>query len=108
MKHTYKIDGMTCQSCVQSVTKALLGINGVNEVNVDLENSSATIFMDHHIDIYDIQKSLPDKYKISIGVDQKLKKDTVTPNEKSKLQQLKPLFYDDRLHGAVFYSLQFL
>ncbi len=92
MKHTYKIDGMTCQSCVESVTKALLGMDGINEVNVDLEKGAATILMDHHIDINDLQKSLPDKYKISIGVDQMPIKDSVIPDEKSKLQQLKSLF----------------
>lgn len=92
MKHTYKIDGMTCQSCVESVTKALLGIDGVNEVKVDLEKDSAMVLMEHHIDIEDLQKSLPDKYKISNKADQMIERDLVIPDEKSKLQQLRPLF----------------
>jgi copper chaperone len=40
-----KIEGMTCQMCVQHVTKALQSVNGVENVNVDLAAGSATV---HH------------------------------------------------------------
>jgi copper chaperone len=39
---TIKISGMTCSGCVNSVTKALKGVEGVKEANVELEKGQAT------------------------------------------------------------------
>ena len=39
---TVKINGMSCQHCVASVTKALEAINGVTKVSVDLEKGEAS------------------------------------------------------------------
>jgi copper chaperone len=39
---TIKIKGMSCQHCVMAVQKALGGIDGVTNVNVDLEKGEAT------------------------------------------------------------------
>lgn len=39
---TIKVSGMSCQHCVQSVTKALSAIDGVTDVNVSLEKGEAT------------------------------------------------------------------
>ncbi len=39
---TIKIQGMTCQHCVMSVTKALSGIPGVKNLRVDLVKGEAT------------------------------------------------------------------
>ena len=39
---TVKINGMSCQHCVASVTKALEAINGVRDVSVDLEKGEAS------------------------------------------------------------------
>ncbi len=39
---TIKINGMKCQHCVSSVTKALETIEGVSDVTVNLENAEAT------------------------------------------------------------------
>lgn len=41
-----KINGMKCQHCVSSVTKALESIKGVSGVTVNLENSEATYTAD--------------------------------------------------------------
>ena len=38
---TIKIKGMSCQHCVASVTKALSEIEGVNDVQVNLEKGAA-------------------------------------------------------------------
>ncbi len=43
---TIKINGLRCQHCVSSVTKALEGIQGVSDVSVDLEKSAATYTAD--------------------------------------------------------------
>ncbi|NPV04332.1 MAG: heavy-metal-associated domain-containing protein [Syntrophaceae bacterium] len=39
---TIKIKGMTCSHCATAVTKALSGIEGVRNVNVDLARGEAT------------------------------------------------------------------
>ncbi len=41
--HRYRISGMTCQNCVRHVTRALSALPGVTGVNVNLENSAATV-----------------------------------------------------------------
>ena len=38
---TVKVKGMSCGHCVASVTKALQGIAGVSDVQVDLEKGEA-------------------------------------------------------------------
>lgn len=39
---TVKINGMSCQHCVSSVRKALEGVPGVKNVQVNLEKGEAT------------------------------------------------------------------
>jgi len=39
---TVKIEGMTCQHCVMAVEKALAGVPGVTNVQVDLTRGEAT------------------------------------------------------------------
>ena len=39
---TVKINGMSCQHCVMAVKKALNAIDGVTDVEVDLEKGEAT------------------------------------------------------------------
>jgi copper chaperone len=41
-----KVDGMTCQGCVRSVTKILSGVAGVSGVAVDLVAGKATVGFD--------------------------------------------------------------
>ena len=39
---TVKINGMSCQHCVASVTKAIEDVSGVSQVSVDLNKGEAT------------------------------------------------------------------
>ena len=39
---TVTINGMNCQHCVASVTKALEAVDGITEVKVDLAGKTAT------------------------------------------------------------------
>ena len=48
MKHTYIIDGMSCDGCRKKVEKALNEIEGV-QATVSLENKEAVITMENHI-----------------------------------------------------------
>lgn len=41
-----KVDGMTCQGCVRSVTKKLSGVAGVSSAAVDLAAGRATVHYD--------------------------------------------------------------
>lgn len=56
---------MTCTSCEAKVKSALLMVNNVTEVEVSKDENSATITMDKHIALADLQKALPIKYQIS-------------------------------------------
>jgi len=46
---TIKINGMKCQHCVSSVTKALESIEGVSDVSVNLETSEAAYSADSSV-----------------------------------------------------------
>jgi copper chaperone len=43
---TFHIDGMTCQGCVSSVTRALKAVSGVADVTVSLDDKSASVQYD--------------------------------------------------------------
>ena len=47
---TLKIKGMTCRHCVMAVTKALGGINGIRDVQVDLERGEAAFTEEKPVD----------------------------------------------------------
>ena len=42
-QETIKVEGMTCQHCVQTITEALNNITGLNTVNVDLVKKEVSI-----------------------------------------------------------------
>ena len=45
-----KIRGMSCQHCVKAVTKALGGIDGIRDVQVDLEKGEASFTEERPVD----------------------------------------------------------
>jgi cation transport ATPase len=96
MKHIYTVVGMTCGSCQASVEKNLIEIEDVTNVFVDLKVGEAIITMNTHIATAVLQKALPEKFKISKKVEHKEVAIADTSfvsleEDKSKLQQLKPL-----------------
>ena len=48
---TIKIKGMSCQHCVMAVKKALNGIDGVANADVDLEAGQATFDTSQPVDL---------------------------------------------------------
>lgn len=58
MTHTYIIDGMTCGNCVAKVKDQLLKIGDITEAQVQLTNPQATISMQKHISLPELQKAL--------------------------------------------------
>ncbi len=57
-----KIDGMTCQSCVDTVTRALQQISGVNAIEVHLERNDALVQGEAQaVDRERVERALADK-----------------------------------------------
>jgi copper chaperone CopZ len=65
MTHTYQISGMTCSSCEAKVKSALLTLP--DATNVEMTRTTATITMDKHISLNDLQNAIgtDGKYKIA-------------------------------------------
>ncbi|WP_370477085.1 heavy metal translocating P-type ATPase [Tamlana flava] len=58
MKHTYHINGMTCNGCRSHVEETLSKVDGVSNATVSLEKAEATIEMENHIPLETFQKAL--------------------------------------------------
>lgn len=58
MTKTMIIEGMMCMHCVAHVKKALENIDGVNAVEVSLENKSATITLSHDVASEDLKNAV--------------------------------------------------
>ena len=86
MTHIYQVTGMTCSSCEAKVKSALLSIENITNVTVSKENNTATITMDKHIALTDLQKSLDPKYQISVTQHNEIAEQT-----KSWLETYKPI-----------------
>ena len=97
MKKTYTISGMTCNSCKSTIHQNLNEIPEIESVEMNLEKAEAVIFMKSNIEISKLQNALPSKFHIEEKViddsDALINEPSIESNqEKSKLQQLKPLF----------------
>lgn len=94
MTHSYTISGMTCGACVATVEKDLLAIDGVTSVKVSLEKKKAELNLSKHIDLKTLQKGLSSKYQITEKIEHNVfaSMSEMQESEKSKLQQLTPLF----------------
>ncbi|WP_282043297.1 heavy-metal-associated domain-containing protein [Winogradskyella flava] len=95
MTHTYNITGMTCGSCKASVEKSLESIDNVTNVEVNLEKGEAEVTMSSHVATETLKSALLEKYTLSAKQERNVFSSstmaTETVEEKSKLQQLKPL-----------------
>ena len=96
MKKTYTIFGMTCNSCKSTIHQNLNEIPEIESVEVNLEKGEAIIFMKSNIVISKLQSALPSKFHIEEKVvddsDALINEPNIkSDQEKSKLQQLKPL-----------------
>ena len=75
MKHTYLINGMSCNGCRAKVEKTLNAVEGISSAVVSLNPSEATIIMDEHIATEKMQAALSTVGHYSIS----------NPNEKAKV-----------------------
>jgi copper chaperone CopZ len=93
MTQTYHIQGMTCNGCKDSVTRAFLSIAGVQDVVVVLENETATVTMNAVIQTSLFKEALASKFSLIEPVTaNKILDGAKNTPKKSKLEQLKPLF----------------
>ncbi len=58
MKHTYNIEGITCNGCIAKVKSALLKLGDVTSADVQQEAPQATITMQKHIPISVLQEAI--------------------------------------------------
>lgn len=58
MTHTYNISGMICRKCIGSVRSELLRLGDILSVEVQLDAPQATITMQKHIPLAELQKAL--------------------------------------------------
>lgn len=60
MIHSFRISGMTCNSCLAKVQSLLSSVNGVSTVNIDLKTGEAAINMTKHVSIEQLRGALKD------------------------------------------------
>ncbi len=58
MKSTYTITGMHCAGCVRTVEEAIRSLDGVQAVNVALEDETATVESDHELDLSELKRAV--------------------------------------------------
>ena len=96
MTHTYNIKGMTCGGCKASVEKYLGQVENVTKVVANVEKAEAEVTMSSHVATETLQKALPEKYTLTEKKEKNVFASSIASSmpiedEKSKLQQLKPL-----------------
>ena len=65
MKKKINIEGMTCGHCVGRVNKALSAIDGVSEVDVNLDEKMATVTMEREVSNEQFKTEIEDTgYKV--------------------------------------------
>jgi copper chaperone CopZ len=89
MKQNIKISGMTCEGCVSSVTKKLMGLDEVQDLKIDLANGSVVMDVLKILSLEKITAILPPKYTPS---HESKYDDNLALESPSKLKQLFPLF----------------
>ena len=89
MTHTYQVTGMTCANCEATVKSNLLIVPDVTDVVVSKQNSSATVTMDKHVSLQELQEALGgknSKYHIA-----SMHHNEITEQAKGWLETYKPL-----------------
>lgn len=90
----YGINGMTCESCVQTITDKILKIPDVSSVKVSLKDKTADIISNRKVELSEVRKALSENTKYSVNEYKPAPPlSTVTKNEdtQSILKTYKPL-----------------
>ena len=70
MKQTFKVNGMSCGSCKQTVEKALQEVDGVTSVQVSMSPPEAIIEKADSVTLNQLNSALSKAGNYSIGEDQ--------------------------------------
>ena len=70
MKQTFKINGMSCGSCKQTVEKTLQSVNGVTSAQVSLNPPEAIIEKADSVSLDQLNSALSKAGNYSIGEDE--------------------------------------
>ena len=60
MQQTIKLSGLTCPACKKLIEKRLIGVPGINLVEVSLATQEAKIDTDHDVQLEEITEVLKD------------------------------------------------
>ncbi len=91
MTHTYKITGMTCDSCQAKVQKLLENVHGVTNVKVDWHKGEADITMIDHIHTSVLQDALKPHPKYQLSEKTALSKPVIEEEQKTWFETYKPV-----------------
>ena len=69
MQATFKINGMSCQGCVDTIEKGLRGNSSINMAIVSLENNELTIESNQHLSSEQIDSILSSSGNYSVVKD---------------------------------------
>lgn len=90
--NTFKIEGMTCGSCVEKITQHLTAMPGVTSAKVSLSEKKVDITANRSILLNDVKAAIKDlpKYKADFYDDAEIS--AVQPQDKTFFETYKPLF----------------
>jgi copper chaperone CopZ len=91
-KMNFTIQGMTCESCVKTITARILALPEVTTAEISLKDKTATITAKKDITLYDVRNTLIDLPKYTVLQNAPVEKavESSKPN-KTWLQTYKPL-----------------
>jgi len=92
MPSTFKVEGMTCGSCVEKITERLRAIPGVSWVNVNLSEKKADLIADRSVMLKEIQGAIADLPKYKADFYDEVEPSIMPAQEKTFFQTYKPLF----------------
>lgn len=58
VEKTLKVEGMTCQHCVETVKRALYSIEGVSHVEVSLQEGKVQVHMEEEIPFHTLKSAI--------------------------------------------------
>ncbi len=87
MVHTYKISGMTCSGCEETVRKSLMKLDGITQVDFSRADETVSVTMEQHYPLSALQQSLSSKYRLSLN----MPSDATTQTPKSWTATYKPI-----------------
>ncbi|BAQ09574.1 copper ion binding protein [Bacillus sp. OxB-1] len=61
MKEVLKVEGMSCNHCVNSIETSVGGLNGVSAVKVDLTNNEVTVEFDNDATLQQVKETIEDQ-----------------------------------------------